>query len=448
MGRLALGNEPVLLRAVSRGGDGPRARVRGARGRSRRSSSRRLSRERASAFASRSSTAWPSRRSSIGTASPSTRNNDGNGEDARRARKRIRPTRSRCATARASTGITRTRTASPPGRCAADCWGCSWSRTTTNSRCARALALVPGETEIPLRPARSPQRLRPSRTRPSPSDLLHGWYGDEALVNFTPRPYRDVGARRYRLRVLNGRMRASSGWDSPATAAAALAVPAHRHRRRPARATHCGARRCFVAPAERVDLLVDFAGLPVGSFVLLDSRAFDPMHAELAARRGTEPSAGTADHRTEPAPGSTMAASHGDGGAFALLQFRVRERGARTAGRARHACRRCPPSRRVHRRRPAAAPRLRQGTLADQRPRLRRRRNADRRRAQHRRDVADPQLPHQHAARDAPARLPVSRAGAGKRVPISSRRSSSTATGGWPRTSGRRTRYSSGRANR
>jgi blue copper oxidase len=193
----------------------------------------------------------------------------------------------------------------------------------------RALALVSGETEIPL-------LLTDRRSgaadpySPSPADLLHGWYGDEALVNFTPRPFRDVAARRYRLRVLNGAnariFRLGFTRDGGGTLPFLLLGTDGGLLERPMAVTEV-----FVAPAERVDLLVDFAGLPIGSFVLLDSRAFDPMHAELTPRRSTESSASMADHGAEIGSGSVMATIHGDGGAFALLQFRIRERGGNAA---------------------------------------------------------------------------------------------------------------------
>jgi blue copper oxidase len=193
----------------------------------------------------------------------------------------------------------------------------------------RALALVPGETEIPL--LLTDRRSGAAEPySPSPADLLHGWYGDEALVNFTPRPFRDVAARRYRLRVLNGAnariFRLGFTRDGGGPLPFLLLGTDGGLLERPIPVTEV-----LVAPAERVDLLVDFAGLPVGSFVLLDSRPFDPMHAELAVRRTTDSSTDTAAHGAEIAPGSAMAASHGDGGAFALLQFRIRERGRPSA---------------------------------------------------------------------------------------------------------------------
>jgi FtsP/CotA-like multicopper oxidase with cupredoxin domain len=65
-----------------------------------------------------------------------------------------------------------------------------------------ALALVPGESEIPL-VLHERRRAGGGRYAPGTDELIRGWYGDEALVNFTARPYLQVSARRYRLRVLN-----------------------------------------------------------------------------------------------------------------------------------------------------------------------------------------------------------------------------------------------------
>ena len=194
----------------------------------------------------------------------------------------------------------------------------------------RALALVPGETEIPLLLTdRRTQRDRSVQPCPRPTCCMDGTatkrWSISRRARFATSPPASIGCA-----CSTGRTRAFSGWDSPAMAAvrcrSCSSAPTAASSSDPFKVTEV-----FVAPAERVDLLVDFAGLPVGSFVLLDSRAFDPMHAELAPRRRTEPSAGTADHGTEIAPGSAMAASHSDGGAFALLQFRIRERGGRAA---------------------------------------------------------------------------------------------------------------------
>lgn len=192
----------------------------------------------------------------------------------------------------------------------------------------RMLALVPGETEIPL-VLHDRRRVAPGTYTPSASDVLHGWYGDEALVNFTPRPYLDVAARRYRLRVLNAAnariFRLGFTRDDGAALPFLLIGTDGGLLERP-----LAARELFVAPAERVDLLVDFGELPVGGFALLESRAFDPMHSELRPPRKADTATDAATHGPGMPSGDAMPMSHSDGAAFALLQFRIRERGART----------------------------------------------------------------------------------------------------------------------
>jgi len=189
----------------------------------------------------------------------------------------------------------------------------------------RALAIVPGDTEIPLI-LHDRRSAAPGAYNPSARDLLRGWYGDEALVNFTPRPYLDVAARRYRLRVLNGSnariFRLGFARDDGGPVPFLLIGTDGGLLERPVSVSEL-----FLAPAERVDLLVDFTGLAVGGYALLESRAFDPMHAEVSPGQGAEGSADAATHGMPTASGDAMATSHSDGAAFALLQFRVRERG-------------------------------------------------------------------------------------------------------------------------
>lgn len=188
----------------------------------------------------------------------------------------------------------------------------------------RALALVPGETEVPL-VLHDLRAATLGRYAPSADDLLHGWYGDEVLVNFTPRPFLDVTARRYRFRVLNASnariyrlaLRRDDGTPLPflliGTDGGLLERPIR-------------IEETFVAPAERIDILVDFSGVATGGFVLLESRAFDPMHAELQPRRDGDTAAPSAHARGGSGAPDAMAASGSDGGAFAMLQFRIRER--------------------------------------------------------------------------------------------------------------------------
>jgi len=187
----------------------------------------------------------------------------------------------------------------------------------------RSLELEPGVTEIPL-VLHDRRSASPSRYAPGASDLVHGWYGDEPLVNFTARPYLDVAARRYRFRIVNAAnariyrlgLRRDNGQPLPfdliGTDGGLL--------ERPMRVSSV-----FLAPAERIDVLVDFAGIAAGGFVLLESGAFDPMHAEVSP---ATPAAAA------PMPGHPTSASNGghahhrDGGAFAMLQFRVERSGS------------------------------------------------------------------------------------------------------------------------
>lgn len=193
----------------------------------------------------------------------------------------------------------------------------------------RALALVPGETEITL--ALHDRRSgEAGRYAPSADDLLHGLFGDEVLVNFTRRPFLDVAARRYRFRVLNASnarifrlaLRRDDGAPLPflliGTDGGLLERP-------------LAVEETFLAPAERIDILADFSGIASGGFVLLESRAFDPMHAELRPRReGDAASPAPHVHGGSPTP-AAVHASGSDGGAFAMLQFNVRGRASTPA---------------------------------------------------------------------------------------------------------------------
>ena len=203
----------------------------------------------------------------------------------------------------------------------------------------RALSLVPGETEIPL-VLHDRRAAAPDLYTPTAEDFLHGWFGDEVLVNFTPRPFLDVAARRYRFRVLNASnariyrlaLRRDDGAPLPflliGTDGGLLERP-------------LPVEEAFLAPAERIDILVDFTDLAIGGFALLESRAFDPMHAELPTRRNAEPglpapggeppSSAPHTHGGTAVPGAAKS-SGSDGGAFAMLQFRVRERARMPAG--------------------------------------------------------------------------------------------------------------------
>ena len=195
-----------------------------------------------------------------------------------------------------------------------------------------ALALVPGETEIPL-VLHDRRSIAGNRYAPTAGEALLGWYGNEPLVNFTARPFLDVAARRYRFRVLNAanarNFRLAFRRDDGAPLPFLLL------------GTDGGllehAQACteiFVSPAERVDLLVDFSDIAPGGFALLESRAFDPMQA-MPAQRGdaSAPPAGEAHAMPPFAPPAAvtpagMAAPDvlPDGAPLQLLQLRIRAR--------------------------------------------------------------------------------------------------------------------------
>jgi suppressor of ftsI/bilirubin oxidase len=132
-----------------------------------------------------------------------------------------------------------------------------------------------------------------------------------------------VAARRYRLRVLNASnariFRLGFSRDNGAPLPFLLLGTDGGLLEAPLEVTEV-----LLAPAERVDLLVNFAGLATGGFALLESRAFDPMHADLTTRRGGDAVPDTSPHAAAMPAGATMPASQSDGAAFAVLQFRRR----------------------------------------------------------------------------------------------------------------------------
>ena len=188
-----------------------------------------------------------------------------------------------------------------------------------------ALDLAPGTTELLL----VLQDRRDTRAyAPSIADSLHGHLGDELCVNGVPCAWHGVATRLYRLRLLNAcnartlllAFRTAGGTRVPFTLigndGGLLAAP----------------QRCeqaFFAAAERLDILLDLRAMPVGETVVLESLAFDAMHADVspAGRQGsqTEP----AEHAHAPAaapPVPSRAAAWPEGAPKSLLQFRVLDR--------------------------------------------------------------------------------------------------------------------------
>jgi blue copper oxidase len=202
-------------------------------------------------------------------------------------------------------------------------------------RLRTALDLTPGATEIPL----VLQDRRATGYTASDADRMHGFLGDAVYINGTACPYLDVASRIYRFRVLNASnartyllgLRTADGNAVPfaliGTDGGLLPAP-----------VRC--EEAFVASAERIDILVDLTDASVGDTLVLETRAFDPMHMEMSTTAGTPPAA--VDHAAMghpmPAAGAgadAPAVDHaamGHGGSFpegaprALLQLRVRKR--------------------------------------------------------------------------------------------------------------------------
>jgi len=196
------------------------------------------------------------------------------------------------------------------------------------------LDLIPGKSEIPL----ILQDRRGTEYVATDTDRLHGVLGNDILVNGTVCPYLDVASRVYRFRVLNASnartyrlgMRTADGKALPftliGTDAGLLAAP----------------RRCaeaFVSSAERIDILVDLTDAAVGDTIVVETRAFDPMHMEMPAPVAAMDHAAMghmapppAHTGAPPAVGAAVdheAMGHGgfpDGALRTLLQLRVRER--------------------------------------------------------------------------------------------------------------------------
>ena len=197
-------------------------------------------------------------------------------------------------------------------------------------RLRAALHLIPGKNEIAL----VIQDRRPgSDYAASDADRTHGLLGDAVFINGGACSHLDVASRVYRFRVLNASnartyrlgLRTTDGKPLPFVLIGGdgglLTAP----------------RSCdeaFLASAERIDILVDLSAAAVGQTVILETRAFEPMHMEMSAAPGAQIDHAAMGHAM-PAHGDTPAPSHAameHGGTFpegvarSLLQLRVRRR--------------------------------------------------------------------------------------------------------------------------
>ena len=141
---------------------------------------------------------------------------------------------------------------------------------------------------------------------PSDEEKVNGYVGDTVLVNLTPRPYFNAATRVYRFRILNGsnariyRLAFTRGGFQLMVAVIG---------------TDGGlldrpypVKEAFLAPGERLDVLLDLSGTNVGDAVTLHSLAFDPMHAEAGMAMGE----GAKDGKSQaPSPAADMAMGSG-----------------------------------------------------------------------------------------------------------------------------------------
>ena len=176
---------------------------------------------------------------------------------------------------------------------------------------------------------------------PSDEEQVNGYVGDTVLVNLTPRPYFNAATRLYRFRILNGsnarvyRLAFTRGgfqlvFAVIGTDGGLLERP-------------YPVKEAFLAPGERLDVLLDLSSATAGDAVTLQSLAFDPMHAEGGMAHmpmgeggkdqkseAPDPHAGMAMSGTPPGGHASMAPAHGamlpDGAAIDLMRINVTSR--------------------------------------------------------------------------------------------------------------------------
>jgi suppressor of ftsI/bilirubin oxidase len=188
----------------------------------------------------------------------------------------------------------------------------------------KALDLTTGVTDVPLvlQDKRVDERGAPVYA-PTEAEWMHGYLGNDVLVNLTPRPHLDVTARIYRFRLLNASMArvyrlAFTTGDSPLEFAL---LGGDGGLLREPRA----AREAYLSPGERLDVALDLRGAGPGATVTLRSLEFDPMHHEGArsARPGASMHAHGHHDRNMPVGASGQADPIPDGAALDILKLYV-----------------------------------------------------------------------------------------------------------------------------
>jgi blue copper oxidase len=158
---------------------------------------------------------------------------------------------------------------------------------------------------------------------PTADESFDGVRGSEVLVNGTPRPHLDLETRIYRFRILNGsnaRMyRLAFRQDGRLLDFHVIGTDGGLLDRPYA------VKDAFLAPAERVDVLLDLRAAATGGAVTLSSLAFDPMEHEEG---GGEHMAHAGHHAAAPEPAQAQAGQPAvpeEGSAIDFLRVRVRE---------------------------------------------------------------------------------------------------------------------------
>jgi suppressor of ftsI/bilirubin oxidase len=185
----------------------------------------------------------------------------------------------------------------------------------------KALDLKFGETDIPL--MLHDRRLDENGAlvfAPTAGEQFHGHYGDPVLVNWTARPHFFAGTRIHRFRILNG-------------SNARLYRLAFRHGDQLLDYSVIGTdgglldsprtvREAFLAPGERVDVVLDLRAAARGDAITLVSLPFDAMHGEM--RGAPRLHAPPVEHHAHD--GRSAPAARPDGAEIELLRVRVRDR--------------------------------------------------------------------------------------------------------------------------
>ena len=133
-----------------------------------------------------------------------------------------------------------------------------------------ALNLPFGTYEIPL--VIQDKRLTSSGItyNPSMGEVMSGYMGQTIIVNGEASPYTEVATRFYRLRVLNGSNARIYNLAFSNNADLIIIGNDGGLLKNPK-----AVKNILLAPGERLDVLVNFAGLNIGSDIFLESRMFD-----------------------------------------------------------------------------------------------------------------------------------------------------------------------------